>query len=48
MKRYEDLDITDNFMFAKVFSNKDIAKDFLQDVLKITIEKISVIAESTS
>lgn len=35
-------------MFAKVFSNKDIAKDFLQDVQKITIEKISVIAESTS
>ena len=39
MKRYEDLDITDNFMFSKVFSNEDVAKDFLQDILKISIEK---------
>lgn len=48
MKRYEDLDITDNFMFAKVFSNEDVAKDFLQDVLKITIDKISVVGEATA
>jgi len=48
MKRYEDLDITDNFMFAKVFSNEDVAKDFLQDVLKITIEKITVVAEASA
>ena len=48
MKRYEDLDITDNFMFAKVFSNKDVAKDFLQSVLKIQIEKISVVGEATT
>ena len=43
MKRYEDLDITDNFMFSKVFSNEDVAKDFLQDILKISIEKIEVV-----
>ena len=48
MKRYEDLDITDNFMFAKVFSNEDVAKDFLQDILKISIDKISVVAEATT
>ncbi len=48
MKRYEDLNICDNFMFAKVFSNVDVAKDFLQDILKITIEKISVVAEATT
>jgi len=48
MKKYEDLDITDNFMFAKVFSNEDVAKDFLQDVLKITIEKITVVAEAST
>lgn len=47
MKRYEDLTITDNFMFAKVFSNEDVAKDFLQDVLKIKIEKISVVHEAS-
>ena len=48
MKRYEDLDITDNFMFSKVFSNEDVAKDFLQSVLKIQIEKISVVGEATT
>lgn len=48
MKSYDELDITDNFMFIKVFSNVEIAKDFLQDVLKITIEKISVIPEATT
>lgn len=48
IKPYEQLDITSNFMFAKVFSNKDVAKDFLQDVLKITIDKISVIPEATT
>ena len=48
IKPYEELDITDNFMFCKVFSNEDVAKDFLQDDLKIDIEKISVVAEATS
>jgi len=48
IKPYEQLDITSNFMFAKVFSNKDVAKDFLQDILKITIDKISVIPEATT
>lgn len=48
MERYETLKITNRFMFAKVFSHEDVAKDFLQDVLKITIEKISVVAEATT
>lgn len=48
MPKYEDLDITNNFMFSKVFSNEDVAKDFLQDILKITIEKITVVTEATS
>ncbi len=48
MKSYDELDITDNFIFVKVFSNAEIAKDFLQDVLKIRIEKISVVAEATA
>ena len=48
MKRYEDLDITDNFMFSKVFSNEDVAKDFLQDILKISIEKIEVVTEASA
>lgn len=48
MKPYEALDITDNFMFCKVFSNVDVAKDFLQAVLKVDIEKISVVAEANT
>jgi len=48
IKPYEQLDITDNFMFSKVFSNVDVAKDFLQDILKITIDKISVISEAAT
>ncbi len=48
IKPYEDLDITDNFMFCKVFSNVDVAKDFLQAVLKVDIEKISVVAEANT
>lgn len=40
MKPYEELDITDNFMFSKVFSHEDVAKDFLQDILKITIDQL--------
>ena len=48
IKPYEELDITDNFMFVKVFSNVDVAKDFLQDVLKICIEKITVVTEATT
>lgn len=48
MKPYEELDITDNFMFCKVFSNVDVAKDFLQAILKVNIEKISVVSEATT
>lgn len=40
IKPYEQLDITSNFMFAKVFSNKDVAKDFLQDILFICPDDI--------
>lgn len=48
IKNYDELEITDNFMFAKVFSHVDVAKDFLQDVLKIKIEKLTVVAEATT
>ncbi len=48
MKPYDELDITDNFMFCKVFSHEDVAKDFLQAVLKVDIEKISVVTEASS
>lgn len=48
MKPYDELDITDNFMFSKVFSHEDVAKDFLQDILKITIDQISVVSEATA
>ncbi len=48
MKPYEELDITDNFMFCKVFSNVDVARDFLQDILKVNIDKISVVSEAAT
>ena len=44
-KPFEDLTIQDNFMFVKVFSNPETAKPFLEAVLKIKIQKISVVGE---
>ena len=39
-KRYEDLTITDNFMFAKVMLNERLCKKFLEMVLHIRIQSI--------
>ncbi len=40
MKKYEELDITDSFMFAKVMSNKDLCKTMLEQILNIKIREI--------
>ena len=40
MKKYEELDITDLFMFAKVMSNKDLCKTMLEQILNIKIREI--------
>ena len=39
-KRYEDLTITDNFMFAKVMLNERLCKKFLEMILHIRIRSI--------
>lgn len=39
-KSYEDLTITDNFMFAKVMLNERLCKKFLELILHIRIQKI--------
>lgn len=39
-KCYEELTITDNFMFAKVMSNKQICRQFLELILKVEIKYI--------
>ena len=44
-KPFEDLTIQDNFMFVNVCSNPETAKPFLEAVLKIKIQKISVVGE---
>ena len=40
MKKYEELDITDPFIFAKVMSEKELCKPLLENILKIKIRDI--------
>ena len=40
MKRYDQLEITDSFMFAKVMSDKEICKATLEQILNIKIRDI--------
>ena len=44
-KKWEDLEICDDFMFAKVMRNKDICREVIEKILKIEIEKIEYIEE---
>ena len=39
-KRWEDLTITDDFMFCKVMSDPDICKELLEILLHIKIERL--------
>lgn len=45
-KPIDELTIRDNFMFVKVFSDEEIAKPFLKALLKVDIEKISIVGEA--
>ena len=45
-KSLEELTIRDNFMFVKVFSNEEIAKPFLKALLKIDIERVTIVGEA--
>ena len=40
MKKYEELDITDPFIFAKVMSEKELCKPLLENILNIKIRYI--------
>ncbi|WP_297134788.1 Rpn family recombination-promoting nuclease/putative transposase [uncultured Eubacterium sp.] len=40
MKKYEELDITDPFIFAKVMSEKELCKPLLENILNIKIRDI--------
>ena len=42
-KKYEELGITDAFMFAKVMSNKEICKPVLEQILNIKIRDIEYV-----
>jgi len=45
-KPLEELTIRDNFMFVKVFSDEAIAIPFLRAMLKIDIERVSIVGEA--
>ena len=40
MKNYKELNITDQFIFAKVMSNKNLCKAMLEKILNIKIRDI--------
>ncbi len=42
MKTLKDLNLEDDFLFAKVMSDKEICKEFLEKLLEIEIEKIEM------
>jgi len=46
IKSIDELTIRDNFMFVKVFSNEEIAKPFLKALLKVDIERVSIVGEA--
>ena len=43
MKKYEELDITDPFIFAKVMSDKRLCKPLLESILNIKIRDIEYV-----
>ena len=42
IKTLKELNLEDDFLFAKVMSDKDICKEFLEKLLEIKIEKIEM------
>ena len=41
-KTLKELNLEDDFLFAKVMSDKEICKEFLEKLLEIEIEKIEM------
>jgi predicted transposase/invertase (TIGR01784 family) len=44
-KTLKELNLEDDFLFAKVMSDKEICKEFLEEILEIEIEKIEILEE---
>ena len=42
VKSLKELNLEDDFLFAKVMMDKDICKEFLEKLLEIEIEKIEM------
>lgn len=42
IKTLQELNLEDDFLFAKVMSDKDICREFLEKLLDIRIEKIEM------
>lgn len=42
-KTLKELNLEDDFLFAKVMSNKEICKELLEKVLEIEIDKIEMV-----
>jgi predicted transposase/invertase (TIGR01784 family) len=41
----KELNLEDDFLFAKVMSDKEVCKELLEEILEIEIEKIEMIEE---
>jgi predicted transposase/invertase (TIGR01784 family) len=44
-KTLKELNLADDFLFAKVMSDKEVCKELLEEILEIEIEKIEMIEE---
>ena len=44
-KTLKELNLEDDFLFAKVMSNKEVCKELLEKVLEIEIEKVEMVQE---
>jgi len=44
-KALKELNLEDDFLFAKVMSDKEICKELLENILEIEIEKVEMIEE---
>jgi predicted transposase/invertase (TIGR01784 family) len=44
-KTLKELNLEDDFLFAKVMSDKEVCKELLEEILEIEIEKIEMIEE---
>lgn len=48
LKKFEELTISDNFMFQKVMQDADICKDFIEKLLHINIKTVNYIESEKS